>query len=51
MANRKYSLYVTRKRYQELDEIYNQVLQESFTSRQAEKRYFFILDPNVQLFL
>lgn len=39
IANIPYMLQ--EKRYQELDEIYNQVLQESFTSRQAEKRYFY----------
>ena len=38
IANIPYMLQ--EKRYQELDEIYNQALQESFTSRQAEKRYF-----------
>lgn len=39
IANIPYMLQ--EKRYQELDEIYNQALQESFTSRQAEKRYFY----------
>lgn len=29
------------ERYDELDERYNQALTESFTSREAEKRYFF----------
>ncbi len=38
IANIPYMLQ--EKRYQELDEIYNQVLQGDFTSRQAEKRYF-----------
>ncbi len=38
IANIPYMLQ--EKRYQELDEIYNRALQESFTSRQAEKRYF-----------